>query len=366
MNLKKQLTKICIFCILIITPIMFVDYYVDAYASFRVTYNKIGEMGSKSNYCVGEEIPLSERKAKWGKINNIGSIEYMVMGSSRSMQFSKENLGLVNFFNMGVSGGSSVRDYMAETYILYHNDTLPQYLLVEISPSIFNENSGEYRWMEWGKSADYMQQVLEGQSVTNDDTKLLGIRMEDILSLSYFKYNMSQLREHKRTEVFLNDESADDNLATQHVDGSYAYSRKYQVKNDESMILKGIDSICSANSVYCCDNFERLDEERIKQFCMLVDFWKSLGIEVSFYLPPYAGPMYEYILEAEQYASILEVEKWVLEYGINNDIQVYGSYNPEGSKLELKDLYDEYHIKDYKVRDTLWTRYDNLPNYWNK
>lgn len=363
---NHQLLKIFIFGMLVLIPILAVDYYVDAYASFRVTYDKIGMMGSKSNYCVGEEIPLSERKAKWGKINNASKIDYMVMGSSRSMQFSKENLGLEYFLNLGVPGGSSVRDYMAETYILYHNNELPQYLLIEISPSIFNENSGEYRWMEWGQSADYMQKILEGESVSDDDSKLLGIRMEDILSLSYFKYNISQLKEHKRTKVFENDEIDNEDLGTQHVDGSYAYSRKFQVKNDDSMILQEINSICNSNAIYCCSNFEKLDDERINQFCKLVDFWKSQGIEVSFYLPPYAEPMYEYILETEIYAPILEVEKWALEYAVNNDIQVYGSYNPEGSKLKLNDLYDAYHIRDNKVKDTLWPRYESLPDYWNK
>lgn len=100
-----RLYRVIGYVFLILAPIVFVDYYVDSYASFRITYNKIGKASVQSNYCVGEEIPLSERKAKWAKINHMDSVEYMILGSSRSLMFSSENLKISSFYNLGVSGG---------------------------------------------------------------------------------------------------------------------------------------------------------------------------------------------------------------------------------------------------------------------
>lgn len=362
--MSKLLKRGVIYIIIVILPILSIDYYVDSYASFRVTYLKIGKTSIESNYCVGTDIPLSERKAKWAALIYMQPVEHMILGSSRSMLFSKENLALQSFYNLGVSGGSSVRDYMAEVYILYRLNKLPQNMLIEVSPSIFNANSGEYRWSEWGKSCEYMSDLLSGGDIRADDSHLLGIQIKDILSPAYFKYNLDQYKLGRRTCYFINEFEDNELLATQHVDGSYAYSQAYQVKNDEEAVMEQIMNECSSGSIYCCYDFTELDGNLIEDFQHLISFLEEQGVNVALYLPPYAEYMYEFICGSGQYASILKVEEYILKYGRDNQIQVYGSYNPEEIGLEMSDMYDAYHIKEDRVRDTLWVRNPEAGNMW--
>lgn len=360
--MKKDFIKITTFVAIIVVIIGFVNYYVDSYAELRVTYKMIGEMSTETNYCL--KTSMSERKAKWAKVNAMSPVEYMILGSSRSMLFSSDNLSISSFYNMGISGGCTVSDYYAETYILYHQGKLPEKMLIEISPAIFNATTGKKHSTAWGNSYDYMKRLLNGEDVNEDDSYLLGIQIKDALSLVYFQYNFKQLLKGGRVCVISNDEADDETLATQHIDGSYAYSRVFQSENDEAAVLESIEDACEQRNIFACSEFNELDAGLIEEFTELIDFLKKNNVSVSIYLPPYSKPMYEYICADDYYQPILEVEDWVLNYAKENNIQVYGSYNPEECGLELDDLYDGYHIKDYKVVDTLWARNLGLTSDW--
>lgn len=364
--MKKAVTRGILYIIIVFIPILAVDYYVDSYLSFRLTYKKLGEIAVESNYCVGADIPLSERKAKWAQLLYMEPVDYMIVGSSRSILLSSENLGVSSFYNAGVFGGSSVRDYLAETYILYRQDKLPENMLIEISPSIFNANSGETRWNEWGNSYRYMKELLSGKNKKREDSRLLGVQMKDLLSPAYFKYNLKQLKEGKRAVVIKNGFEDDELLNTWHVDGSFAYSRQEQTKNDEEAVRKLIREVCDSRSIYCCSDFHELDDSLIDEFQQLIGFLDGQGVNIAFYLPPYTEDMYDYICHESCYESILKVEEYILDYGAQNGIQVYGSYDPRKSGLELKDFYDEYHIRTEKVKDTLWIRNSAADNLWIK
>lgn len=355
-----------LYVVLVIIPILFIDYYVDSYASFRVTYNEIGKTALESNYCIGTDIMLSERKVKWANVNYMNPVEYMILGSSRSFLFSAENLGIPSFYNLAVSGGSSVKDYMAEIYILYQQDKLPEHVLIEVSPSMFNANSGDYRWIEWGNTSEYMRAILDGIDVTSDDSYLLGVQIKDLFSPSYFQYNLELFNEGKRTYYVENPYKDSESLNTFHVDGSITYGRSFQTKYDEAAIMDQTITIYETKDIYCCRNFEELDADLTSDFQELIYFLRQQGVSVAMYLPPYSEPMYEYICSDEYYSSIPKAEEWLLKYGRDNNIQVYGSYDPTNCGVLLSDFYDAYHIKDNKVKDTLWARNQDAPDEWLK
>lgn len=365
-SIVKLVKRGTLFIALVVIPILFVDYYVDSYVSFRVTYDEIGRTALGSNYCVGPDIPISERRVKWARVNHMDPVEYMILGSSRSFLFSTDNLGISSFYNLAVSGGSSVKDYMAEIYILYQQDKLPDHVLIEVSPSIFNVNSGEYRWAEWGSSSEYMKELFDGIDAASDDSYLLGVQIKDLLSPSYFRYNLELFNEGKRVYYVENPYWDNENLTTFHVDGSLAYSRLFQTLYDEAEIISQTTTICEDKRIYYCSDFEELDDDLTSDFQRLIQFLKQQGVSIAVYLPPYSEPMYEYICSDEHYSSIPKVEEWILKYGRDNNIQVYGSYDPTNCGLLLSDFYDPYHIKDDKVKDTLWVRDQDAPDVWLK
>lgn len=343
------------FCLIPLIVIFSMDYYVDSYAAIRVTYEKIAHISLEHNYCVGTEIPLSERKPKWALINLIGKKNFVVIGSSRMEMFTSQNMGEDSFYNMCVSGGSTVGDYLAETYILYSKDKLPEKILIEISPSIFNANSGEARWREWDNSAAYMEQTLQGENPDVAQSNL-GVQWKDLLSPSYFQYNVQNFIEHKRVWVKSSDDYDDPIYLTVHSDGSYMYGKEYQNKYTEEQILEQTKNICNDRTIYACNHFMEIDEELQKTFEELIQFLIEKNVEVSFYLPPYSEPMYHFISTDDMYKIILDVEEYILAFAAENNLRVFGSYDPTGSDLQIKDLYDPYHVREEKIIDTLWER----------
>lgn len=182
---RVNVIKPIIFSLITAGIILSTDYYVDSYASIRITYDKIAQIAQEHNYYLGTEIPLSERKAKWARVNHMERKHCMALGSSRIQMLTGDKLAKDSFYNMCVSGGSSVNDYLAEIYILYSQEKLPDKLLMEISPPMFNAHSNENRWKEWGDNSAYMRQFLEG-NMPEEKQSDLGIQWKDIISPAYF------------------------------------------------------------------------------------------------------------------------------------------------------------------------------------
>lgn len=362
--MKRVIIRGGLFLLLVALPILFINYYVDAYASFRLTYKDIGKAGVNHNYSLGTEIPLSERKSKWAKVLLMEPVDCIVLGSSKSDLFSRDNLRVDDLYNFAVSGGCNINDYMAESYILYQNDMLPKHMLIEVSPRIFNEKDNDDRWLEWGNSANYMRIVLKGDKCSDNDSSLLGIQITDILSLKYFKYNMEQFIEGNRAYIKVHDSHDDEKLGTYHVDGSYSFSREYQNKYDEYQIENTVIRICEGKNIRGCSSYDTLDKMKITEFEDLVFFLKKYGVNVSLYLPPYSPQMYEYVCRDSYYHSILDAEEYLLDFAKSNGIQAYGSYDPSYCGLSLADFYDEYHVKEERISDTLFIRNDDMDDFW--
>lgn len=352
---RDDVIKPIIFSLITAGIILLTDYYVDSYASFRITYDKISQIAQEHNYYLGTEIPLSERKAKWARVNRMERKDCMVLGSSRIQMLTSINLAEGSFYNMCVSGGSSVNDYLAEIYILYSQEKLPDRLFMEISPPMFNAHSNEIRWKEWGDNSAYMRQLLKG-NIPEEKQPGLGIQWKDIISPAYFQYNFQNLKAGKRVWIGVTDEFDNPLYTTVHKDGSYMYGKDYQCRYSEKEILQETETICRNRTLYGCGGYTEMDESLKETFEELIQFLLDHQVEISFYLPPYSSPMYDFICKDEEYRIITEVERYILAYAQQKKIEILGSYSPDGSGLEMGDFYDPYHIRMEKIMDTLWRR----------
>lgn len=353
---KLNLIKSVVFCGIALMIISFVDYYVDAYASVRITYTEIAEDLENGNVILGTDIPLSERKMKWACVNNMEKKDFVILGSSRSAMFTADRFTEESFYNMWQSGGATVNDYLAEVYLLYSQNKLPERMLIEISPSVFNINSGEQRWLEWEDNVSCMRMLLDEDTNAMSYGQTLGIGWTDLVSPSYFQYNFEELLKGNRVWIRKTQESENADYNVHWSDGSLMYSREFTKRYSAEQITDLTDEICEDKSIYCCSDYNELDVVYQENFEKLIAFLIERGVEVSFYLPPYSEPMYHCVITDEAYAMIPEVERYILQFADENQLKVYGSFDPEGSTLELSDFYDPYHIRREKIMDTLWLR----------
>ena len=213
-----------IFCLVLVVIMLFTDWYVDSFYSIRLTYEDLAEMQLDGGVALAKDIDGSERKLKLACLKRIEPVEQMALGSSRSMSVTGDYFPGKTFFNMAVSGGGGINDYLSAIYWIDYYGKLPEEMLIEVSPAMFNTKLEDTQYLEWGESAAYMRLRLEGIAMNNPQEIELGIVWKDVVAPSYFRANFEQLRRGKRTYA---EPVASDIYDTYYIfrqDGSWMYS----------------------------------------------------------------------------------------------------------------------------------------------
>ncbi len=355
-SVRKTGLHILVFCVLLVAIMLGMDWYVDSFYSVRLTYNDMARIQLENGLAIAKEIDGSERKMKLACLEQIQPVEQMVLGSSRSMSLTQADFPEKTFFNMAVSGGQGINDYLAVIYWIAYYDKMPSEMLIEVSPSMFNANLGDTQYLQWGDAASYMQSELSGIKVENPEEVNLGIVWKDVFSPSYFRANVEQLRRKRRVYAEPASQDIYDTYYIFQKDGSWMYSVQAYEQYTQEMIAEETAKVATVHDIYQCGDFYSISDGRKAEFEQLMDFLAEKGVKVSFYLPPYSPQMYAHIKEDETCDVIREAENYVLQYAKDKNLKVYGSYDPEESHIEMTDFFDPYHLRKECVKQTLWER----------
>ncbi|MDE6882597.1 MAG: hypothetical protein K2P48_05715 [Lachnospiraceae bacterium] len=364
---KRQMKKWCK-ALLFIVPLLCmaaaVNWYVDSYACLRITYDQISEQMAVNSMNVAglEESGFNDRNLLLACLKQQKEPkEVIVAGSSRVMNFDHRMFGTDSFYNTGLSE-STFKDLLAVVGILEQNGLLPEKMVIGVDAFLFNESHNNDRWMELEQYADYMEKKLEntGSTERNDAGSGEGLATQintgrdfaKLLSLDYFRYNVTLLPEHKRfTVTYTQDWETEQYL--KHYDGSIAYQRSLRevaVKDVEELTRQSMEE----QVVYRMTDYHEIDERSMELFAALTAYLQGRGVEVMLYLPPYSPMMYDYMESAGQYQIVFQVEERIRQIACEKQAALYGSYDPAGSGLEMTDLYDIYHVKTEKMMDTFY------------
>ena len=363
--------------VLFILPLLFmvaaVNWYVDSYAYLRITYDQIGEqMAVNSMNVLGlEESDFNDRNLLLACMKEqTEPKEVIVAGSSRVMNFDHTMFGTDSFYNTGLSE-STIYDLLAVVAILEQNGQMPDKMIIGVDAFLFNASHNNDRWMDLEDYVVYMENQLVDAGYMADTYEAAGmsdsmtiVGREQFpqkntgrdngkwLSLDYFRYNITLLPEHKRFAVdYTGDWEAEQYL--KHYDGSIAYERSLREVDADEVEELTRQSI-EEHVVYRMTDFQEIDEQSMALFSALIDYLQDRGVEVMLYLPPYSPMMYNYIESEEQYYITFQVELRIKELASDKQAALYGSYDPAGCGLEMTDLYDIYHVKTEKMKDTFY------------
>lgn len=358
----KRWIKALVFLLPLLGMVAAVNWYVDSYAYLRVTYDQIGEqMAVHSRNVAGlEESDFNDRNLLLACLKQQQEAkEVIVAGSSRVMNFDHEMFGTESFYNTGLSE-STLMDLLAVVGILEQNGQLPEKMVIGVDAFLFNTSHNNDRWMELQEYADYMLKKLEGEeggqntaAEAEEKTQInTGRDHRKWLSLDYFRYNVTLLPEHKRFQVtYTTDWETEQYL--KHYDGSIAYQRSLRevdAADVEALTRQSMEE----GVVYRMTDYHEIDERSMGLFAALIVYLEESGVEVMLYLPPYSPMMYNYIESEEQYRIAFQVEERIRQIAEDTHTALYGSYDPAGCGLEMKDLYDLYHVKTEKMMDTFY------------
>ena len=278
------------------------------------------------------------------------------IGSSRVLQFTSEIVGSDSFFNMGVTG-ADVRDCMTSYYKMVTYGKTPQVLIWSLDP-----------WVFYGSEAAFDERA-DAELYDEFLTNVLGVETDyeapDQVELwkalaepAYFQGNVdyyfknrgqSTITDEDGNPIDFNPVEGDPMHQTTNIkraDGSVLYFEEFRERPVDEILADAAWASATFNSVHM-EGFDSLSDTQCQAFDAFIRYARSQGTTVILVLSPWHPYLYDFLLtEPDLHKGFFQVEAWVRQYCAQNDVPLYGSYDPtliEG--LEDIDFFDGLHCK---------------------
>lgn len=278
------------------------------------------------------------------------------IGSSRVLQFTSEIVGSDSFFNMGVTG-ADVRDCMTSYYKMVTYGKTPQVLIWSLDP-----------WVFYGSEAAFDERA-DAELYDEFLTNVLGVETDyeapDQVELwkalaepAYFQGNVdyyfknrgqSTITDEDGNPIDFNPVEGDPMHQTTNIkraDGSVLYFEEFRERPVDQILADAAAASATFNSVHM-EGFDAMSDTQCQAFDAFIRYARSQGTTVILVLSPWHPYLYDFLLtEPDLHKGFFQVEAWVRQYCAQNDVPLYGSYDPtliEG--LEDIDFFDGLHCK---------------------
>ena len=280
--------------------------------------------------------------------------EAIGIGSSRVLQFNRENTGVDTFFNMGVTG-ADVRDNMTSYYKMVTYGKAPKVLLWSIDPWVFYGSEAAF---DARADADlYNEFLTKVLNVPTDYEEPDKVELWKALAdPAYFQGNVDYYIKNRGQATVTDDEGNtiefnpvegdpyNQTTTIKRSDGSVLYDVAFRNQTEDQIRTLAAEACMSFNSVHM-EGFDELSQTQIQAFDSFVRYAQSQGTTVILVLSPWHPYLYGYLLtEPENHKGFFQVENWLRQYCADNNVPIYGSYDPaciEG--LQETDFFDGLH-----------------------
>lgn len=332
--MTKFIRKIVIFTLPISALLILVNYFGDAARLFDNDFEKVMVSYLVDGQNVTNIENYNERLFQKEIISNQHiNPDLVIIGSSRTMLINSGLFTGYNLFNSSVSG-ASIEDIISIYQIYKDYNKLPKKVIIGIDPWTFNENNGQNRWQSLSK---YYYSFLNSDYKDKSATFIY----RELLSITYFQNSLKMVpriisgnSNPIPTIIEFN------RLNTKKTDGSIAYGEDYRKASSKEINNRIRKSV---SSMYSVDNFDTISPRIWEEFEKLISDMNNYGIEIEFFLAPYAPLVYE---KLKEYPMALKTEKIVNDFAVTHNINIYGSFNPSVFGLDESYFYDGIHLKE--------------------
>lgn len=345
--MKKFIKKGIIFLIPLILLIILMNYFIDPANLFSSKFETelaeilISGQNAAGVYNYDERIFQKEYIQKIEEKNDVA-----VLGSSRSLQIREEMIEGDGFFNHGVSG-AVLEDYIAITEIYKETDKLSEKIILGINPWIFNKSNLEQRW----RSIEEYYYSFFDQSYQLDESFMernFGRNFSQLFSASYFQASFETLIKGQAFKDIEATKAESLAVPVKLADGSLVYQQPR--KNISSADAKIEAQNYIRNGVYSLENYSEMDNDYLKKFQQLIEFYLEEEVELVFYLAPYHPLVFDYLDDNEEYQIIHQVEDYIRKFAAEKGIEVVGDYNPYELNLDQGDFHDGMHPREQVMK----------------
>ena len=282
------------------------------------------------------------------------------IGSSRVLQFNREVIGNDSYFSMGVTG-ADVRDNMTSYYVMVRAGKAPDVLVWSVDP-----------WVLYGSEKAFDSRA-DSELYNEFLTKVLGVETDyeepDKVELwkaladpAYFQGNMDYYMAIRSGAAVTDDEGNeipfkavtgdvyDNDASIKRSDGSVLYSKEFREQNQDQILFNAMNACNTFNSVHM-EGFTELSAKQEQAFDAFIRYAQSNGTTVILVLCPWHPYLYDFLLwQEDDHQGFLQVENWIRQYAHDNQVPLYGSYDPLQLGMEEMDFFDGLHCKDIGLK----------------
>ena len=280
--------------------------------------------------------------------------EAIGIGSSRVLQFNRENTGVGSFFNMGVTG-ADVRDNMTSYYKMVSYGKTPKVLLWSLDPWVFY--GSEAAFDERADAELYNEFLTKVLNVPTDYEEPDPVELWRALAdPAYFQGNVHYYFKNRGQAVITDEDGNsiefnpvegdpyDQTSTIKRSDGSVLYDVAFRNQTVDQIRAQAATACTTFNSVHM-EGFDAMSETQMQAFDSFIQYAQSQGTTVILVLSPWHPYLYGYLLtEPDNHKGFFQVENWVRQYAAEHNIPLYGSYDPECIEgLQETDFFDGLH-----------------------
>lgn len=275
-------------------------------------------------------------------------LDVISLGSSRVLQLTEDIVGTDSFFNAGMVGAEQP-DVMSSYYLFDRAEKIPKTVIFCVDPWIFSTapEATTYRRVDWTMYNEFLHYGLGQQDVDVTSSEENMALWLSLTSPAFFQENLHYYIENKETGMRPSVVTGD--LYTQLTDikmpdGSILYQMNLRNITSEDAYHLALTAI--NNSFVNCEGFYEMDASLVQLFSEFIQYMQSKGSTVVLMLTPYHPVVYEKVLEQpERYSGFFQVESWLRSYALQNNLALYGSYDPMAAGCTEEDFYDGWHVK---------------------
>ncbi|MDL2253999.1 hypothetical protein LJC49_08040 [Ruminococcaceae bacterium OttesenSCG-928-I18] len=290
---------------------------------------------------------MDERGVLAQVANNIEQpYDTLSFGSSRVLQLRTDTVDNGSYFNCGVSSADFV-DILGLYYLFDKADQKPDTVILELDPWILSRYSYDrHHLSDNNLYGEFLTERL-GRPTEYDPDESDFEKYKALLSPTYFQGNLffyMEDRESYTPPTIVTDDIYNQKTNLKLSDGSVLYMPSYRNASDFDVMLRAADN---AVEFLWMDEFYELDPELCDIFEDYVGYLQDEGIEVVFMLTPYHPLVYHFATEnPETYSGFFLTEPYFVEYALEHDIPLYGSYNPFVAGTLEDAFFDGLHMRD--------------------
>jgi hypothetical protein len=278
------------------------------------------------------------------------SLKYktVVLGSSHTMLFNKDNVKSTSFFNRSV-GGAVIEDLVGIYLLMKQKNVLPDTIILCLDAAALNNNHGQTRWQEflYELSLNCKSSNLALPENINPYYPLWFTKNQMLLSPDYFQQSLKMVSSKKSAlKIEFKLDSNTINMI-KYKDGNIRYplSLINQNKLEKDKLIT--EYINGKLSLY--DNFNKLSSNYMLWFEWLINDMQKNNIQVIGVLPSFHPAVYNYFKSNYRGKLILESEIYFKNLCQRKNVELYGSYNPAFNNLTDSDFYNADHFNENAI-----------------